>query len=112
MDYLAITVGGRTVQPPPGIPSCGLASCGEQLIQATLNLLFIGGFVLAIFMIVWGGIQWITSEGDAKRIDSARKRIVFAVIGLVVILSAFLIIQVVGGFFGFEGGNNIIKATK
>lgn len=108
MDYLAITIGGETIQPPPGIPGCGIG-CGEQIIQTLINVLFLGAFVFTLFMLVWGGIQWISSQGDAKAIDSARKRIIFAVIGLAVVLSAFLIIRIVGGVLGAD---NIIQATQ
>ena len=49
----------------------------------------------AFIMIVWGGIQWMTSSGDTGRISDAKDRIQKALLGLLIILSSFLILQVI-----------------
>jgi hypothetical protein len=48
---------------------------------------------LAVIYLVISGIQYITSGGDATKAENARKGIVNAVIGIVVILVALLIIN-------------------
>lgn len=49
----------------------------------------------ALFFIVLGAFQWITSGGDKTKVDSARNHIIAAVIGLVIIALSFVIINVV-----------------
>tara|TARA_Y100000310_G_scaffold279462_1_gene298579 strand:+ start:394 stop:933 length:540 start_codon:yes stop_codon:yes gene_type:complete len=49
----------------------------------------------AFVMIVWGGIQWMTSSGDTGKISDAKDRIQKALLGLLIVLSSFLILQVI-----------------
>lgn len=44
--------------------------------------------ILAVLMILIGGIQYMISAGDQEKIDSAKKTIYWALIGLVVVLIA------------------------
>lgn len=48
--------------------------------------------VAAVIIIIFGGMQYITSNGDASKAASARSTIVGAVIGLVIIVAAESII--------------------
>lgn len=58
-----------------------------RLIQVLL------GFVGIIFMIliIMGGVQWMTSGGNDQKIGDAKKRIINATIGLVIIVIAYSI---------------------
>ena len=49
----------------------------------------------AFIMIVWGGIQWMTSSGDSGKITEAKDKIQKALLGLLIVLSSFLILQVI-----------------
>lgn len=51
--------------------------------------------LLAMIMIVIGGMQWLLAAGATDKISEAKKRISSAVIGLVLALSAFLLLQTV-----------------
>lgn len=74
----------------------------------TAALMFAG--VVAVIMIVYGGIRYITSRGDPKAVEGARNTLTWAIIGLVVIILSFLIINFISFFtnvpcileFGFE----------
>lgn len=58
------------------------------------------GFV-AVAMIVIGGISFATSQGDTARVAKARNTILYGVVGLVVALLAFAIVNfVLGSIFG------------
>jgi len=49
----------------------------------------------AFFMLVWGGFQWLTSAGSTTKISEAKDRINSAVLGLIIILASYLILQVI-----------------
>lgn len=53
-------------------------------------LMFVG--TVAVFLIVYAGIQFVTSGGDPKKVQAARQIITYAIIGLVLVLSSFGII--------------------
>jgi hypothetical protein len=54
---------------------------------------------VAVLIIVFGGIGYITSIGDAARVKQAKDTILYAVIGLVVVILAYAIVNFVIGRF-------------
>ena len=72
----------------------GEASLGDR-IQTVINiLLFILG-AIAVVMIVIGGIRYSTSNGDSGSIKTAKDTILYAVIGLIVAILAYAIVNFV-----------------
>lgn len=62
-------------------------------------LVFVFGIIItvAIIYIIIGGIQLIASQGDPQKIAKARQTILYAVIGLVISISAeFIVLFVLG----------------
>ena len=59
------------------------------IIGAALALVGVIFFVLIIF----GGVQWMTAGGSEEKIKKARDRIVHAIIGLVIILAAYTLVN-------------------
>lgn len=58
--------------------------------------------VLGVIFILWGGIKWITSGGDKAAVDTARKTVMAAIIGLILTFLSFFILSVVFGLFGLN----------
>jgi len=54
-------------------------------------LLVAGG--LAVIAIVYSGIMYITSGGDTTKAETAKKNLIWAISGIVVITLAYVIIQ-------------------
>lgn len=67
-----------------------------KMIQFALGIL--GG--IAVLMIVIGGIKFATSAGDPAGVSSAKRTIIYAVIGLVVAIMASAIVLLVNNYFG------------
>jgi len=49
----------------------------------------------AFVMLVWGGVQWLTSAGNPSKIGDAKDKINSALLGLLIILGSWLILQVI-----------------
>lgn len=65
-------------------------------------LLSIAGSVAVLF-IIWGGIKYISSGDDLERRAAARRTITYAIVGLVLALLSYVIVQQVLGFiYGVE----------
>lgn len=69
----------------------------------TAALLFAG--IVALFMIILGGIKFLTSGGDPKQVEGARNTLTWAIIGLILILLSFFILNLIG----FITGVNLSK---
>ncbi|MFZ1360796.1 MAG: pilin [Candidatus Saccharimonadales bacterium] len=66
----------------------------DQIKTITNVLLFLIG-AIAVIMIIIGGIRYVTSNGDANQTKAAKDTIMYAVIGLVVAILAYAIVNFV-----------------
>ena len=48
-----------------------------------------------MIMLIWGGILYTTSSGDSNKVTTAKNTIMYAVIGLVVAIFAYAIVNFV-----------------
>ena len=77
-----------------GAPTLG------SVIKTIINvLLYILG-AIAVVMIVIGGIRYTTSNGEGQAISSAKNTILYSVIGLIVAVMAYAIVNFVLTSFG------------
>lgn len=76
-------------------------SIGAILTTFTGAIILVAGIAAFIFLII-GGVQYITSGGDKAAAQSARDRITYAIMGLVIVVSSVAINQVIGAVFGFN----------
>jgi hypothetical protein len=72
----------------------------QNTISFAVTFLFIIAGLIFFFMLVWGGIEWITSGGDKQGNENARKRITNALIGLAIVFSAWAILQLINAITG------------
>lgn len=96
---------GKIVPPSPIATFLGSDKTGAGGISAFLSnlitLIYSVAFIVLIFMILWGAFDWLTSEGDKEKLQNAQKKIINAVVGIVLFAIAFAVIQVLGKFTGF-----------
>ena len=62
--------------------------------QVTNTILYIVGIV-AVIMLIIGGIRYVTSGGDSKKVTDAKNTVLYAIIGLVIAFLAFAIVNFV-----------------
>lgn len=82
-------------------------------IPAVFQNIILGAFlfagIVAVILIIYSGIRFITSGGDPKQVEGARKTMTYAIIGFIVILLSFAILNLISTvtgvncirFFGF-----------
>lgn len=102
LHYIALTLpNGGQVQPPAGIPSGGVETL-QKAMGGGITIMIILAALLSLIFLVWGGMQWTSSGGDKGKVAAARSKITYAIIGLVVALCAFLIVNILGAFFNVK----------
>ncbi len=105
LDYGAITVkspNGTVLSQYCGIknfqllPAAGNPSDVPLVVLAVIDdLLRIGGLV-AVGFIIYGAIQYVTSQGSPDQTGQAQKTIMYAVIGLVISIIAVTMVSFIG----------------
>lgn len=78
----------------------GISTVGdEKALAGILNAVYYAAGAAAIIVIIVSSIFYIISQGDAAKIKRAKDGILYAVVGLVVILLAFVITNFIIGRF-------------
>ncbi len=85
------------------LPGTGTAPGTSVGLSGYLEAVFAFGIslagIFAVLMIVIGGIQYITAYGNPGRAESAKNRIWQALIGLLLVVSAWLILYTINPDF-------------
>ncbi len=63
------------------------------VLTKVINLLSLVTGIIAVFVIVIGGIKFITSSGDPAGVTSARNTILYAIIALVITMIAQVLVR-------------------
>lgn len=86
-----------TVNACPGNGFSALCFSDPGALGRVIGSLITFGFALiglvALAFLVWGGIKWLTSQGEKAEVEGARNHIINAVIGLIVIFLSYLVVN-------------------
>lgn len=89
LKIMAVDIKGQVTQVEGGKVSL------ESSIKNILSVVFAVIGVIAVIMIVIGGIHYMTSQGDTQKLQKAKNTILYGIIGMVIALLAFAIVQFV-----------------
>ena len=67
----------------------------KGLIKTVVNVLLWAVGVLSVIMIIFSGFRYITSSGDASKTKSAQSTLIYSVVGLIVAIMAYAIVNMV-----------------
>lgn len=76
----------------------GLQCLIANVLSVFITMVGLAGFV----MMIVAGLNWMLSGGDPQKIEKSKKTLTFAVIGIVLALSSFIIINLISSFTGIE----------
>jgi len=62
--------------------------------RVTNTLLFAVG-VVSVIMLIYGGLRYIISGGDSKRVTDAKNTVMYAIIGLIIAVLSYAIVNFV-----------------
>ncbi|PGK51549.1 hypothetical protein CN918_27545 [Priestia megaterium] len=91
-----------------GVPGANCKSAGKDV---NAKILSFGGALsgvvvgIALLMIIYGGFKYVTSQGDPKATESAKSQIMFAGIGMLIVMTAFVIMKL---FIGATDGDGSV----
>lgn len=86
---------GQTITGPLPSKFTNLAS----VVSEALKFVFPIAGILLLAYLLWGGFDYLTSMGDAKKAEVARGKITNAILGFIIIFAAYWIVQIVDFVF-------------
>lgn len=84
-----------------GLGKASSADSGDLMttVSTVINtMLFIAG-LLAVIMIIFSGIRYISSHGDKSQVESAKNTLIYSVVGLVIAIIAYALVNWVTKLF-------------
>ena len=90
----------------PGIPGLkyGADTKIGNILTDALGIIFMLAAFLTFFWLVWGAFQFMTSSGDKQKVQEARSRITWAIVGLIIVFLSFMVAQFVAEILKPQGG--------
>jgi hypothetical protein len=85
------------------IPSVVWAQCASlplgaqrticQIVADLGTLLFYTGIALAVVIVIWSGIKYMTAGSDEQKVGSAKKTLLYGLIGAAIVFASYFIVQ-------------------
>ena len=67
----------------------------ESLVKKFVNIFLFAVGALSVIMLIWGGIRYTTSAGDSNKVQAAKNTVLYAIVGLVIAILAYAIVNMV-----------------
>jgi amino acid transporter len=84
----------KDVKPEDTTQTSNITTFSQLAVRAT-NIILIVIAALAVIFLVYGAIQYVTSRGDTQAAEKARNTITYAIIGIIIAILAYAIVNVV-----------------
>ena len=88
-----------------GMPSELLGETG--IFTQITNTILLAVGVISVVMLIWGGLRYILSGGDSKKVTDAKNTIMYAIIGLIIAILSYAIVHFVINAIGGTPPENV-----
>ena len=83
-----------------GLQNCFAGACTiSELIMAVINIILALAGLIAVLVLIIGGFRYVTSFGNEEAVGAAKKMIINALLGIIIIILAFVVVRVVQNVF-------------
>lgn len=94
-----ITVGSQTITGPLK----NISTVGDIISRVLLFLFPAAGLVLLV-VLIWGGFDFIQSEGNPEKVKSAWAKITAGIVGFILLVLSMLFVRLIAVIFGLDTG--------
>lgn len=95
----SINIGGQPIKGPLDPSLNSLAS----VIDRILGFVIPAAAIVLFFVLVFGGYEYMTSQGNPEKVKRGQAVLFSAVIGFLLLIFSFVIVKVVSFIFGLTG---------
>lgn len=74
----------------------------EKLFTQIVNISVGLAFVALVVVLLWAGFKFLTSGGETKALQSASQTVTWALLGMLFLVIAWLILQLIEAFTGVK----------
>lgn len=100
----SINFGGQTLEGPlKGANGEPINNVGQLISRILVFMLPLAGVILLI-VFIWGGYDFMMSQGNPEKLKSAQAKITTGIIGFILLVLSYLIVRLLSSIFGLQGG--------
>jgi hypothetical protein len=103
---------GQAIQGPinaPGTNPVFTSNTISAIINRSIPFILAFAGIGLLLVIIGGGFTLLTSAGDAKKMEAGKQQITNGVIGFILILTAYWLVQIAGNILGFKSITDSFK---
>ena len=84
------------------VPDISITSADTLLSQfvSIMNFIFSAALILAVVLIIIGGISYMTAGGDETKLGTAKKRVIWGLVGAAIVIAAWGLIALIANYLG------------
>ena len=86
-------------------PAGAGANAARGVFTRITNTVLYAVGIISVIMLIYGGLRYVVSGGDSKKVTDAKNTIIYAIIGLIVSILSYAIVNFVINAIG--GGTNV-----
>ena len=83
---------------PSDVAQGFVAKINDAILYPLITLLM----AIALLVFLWGAFRFVANAGDEQARAKGKRHMIFGIVGLVIMLSAFTILQIVARSFGLD----------
>lgn len=95
----SLQIGGQTITGPLD----NINNLGELVNRVVQNLLMPLAGIILLFVFIWGGYEFIMSQGEPEKLKSAKAKITTGIIGFILLIVSYVIVRTLAFVFGLGG---------
>ena len=80
----------------------------NNVLQVILSIFYIVGVIYFIWHFLMAGYHLIANDGDAKKIETAKNEMGYAITGLAIVFVTLALVKIAGAVFGITGLENLM----
>jgi len=74
----------------------------EKAKNLVLKWPWITGLIIAVGMIIWGGIKYVTAGGNQEKAGEGAKIVGYSLLGVAIMVLAFALVNIVASIFNAD----------
>ena len=72
----------------------------SNMISTSIGVMSIVAFIWFVYLFITGAIEIMASGADKQKLENGRKKITNGIVGVVLVISAVFVIDIIGTIFG------------
>lgn len=77
-------------------------ACIPIIVKNVVNAALAFSGLVALILLIYAGIMYVTSKGDPQKVESAKKTVTYAIVGLIIIFMSFFIVSLISTLTGVD----------